>query len=51
MMDNEAQVRLYAIREMVLSSKGNARMLLYGNPKITIEEFLNTSQLLKKDSD
>ena len=51
MMDNEAQVRLYAFRELVLSSKGNARMLLYGNPKITIEEFLNTSQLLKKDSD
>ncbi|MEM6893581.1 MAG: DUF2807 domain-containing protein [Bacteroidota bacterium] len=51
MMDNDAQVRLYAFRELVLSSKGNARMLLYGNPKITIEEFLNTSQLLKKDSD
>lgn len=51
MMDNEAQVRLYAFRDIVLSSKGNARMLLYGNPKITIEEFLNTSQLLKKDTD
>ncbi len=47
-LENSASVRLNAYRDLELASKGSARTQLYGNPKITILEFLGTSQLIKK---
>ncbi len=41
--------RIYAFRNFVLNSSGTARTFLYGNPKITVSDFLDTSQLLKKE--
>ncbi|MCL6267293.1 GIN domain-containing protein [Flagellimonas myxillae] len=46
---NSAVARLYAYRDLELSAIDNTRIYLYGNPKITILEFLNTAQLLKKE--
>jgi hypothetical protein len=40
--------RVNAFQTFNLKSTGNSRTHLYGNPKITIEEFLDASQLLKK---
>ncbi|MEO9512713.1 MAG: DUF2807 domain-containing protein [Flavobacteriaceae bacterium] len=47
-LENTTSARIHAYRDFELSSKGNARIYLYGNPKITILEFLDTSQLIKK---
>lgn len=41
--------RVNAYRTFNLKSTGTSRTHLYGNPKITVEEFLDTSQLLKKE--
>jgi len=40
--------RVNAVKEIQLASRGQAKTLLYGQPKVTILEFLDTSQLLKK---
>ncbi len=40
--------RINAYRTFELKSTGNSKTHLYGNPKIVIEEFMDTSQLLKK---
>ncbi|UOY07853.1 DUF2807 domain-containing protein [Muricauda sp. SCSIO 64092] len=40
--------RINAYRTFTLKSSGNAKTHLYGNPKVAVEEFLDTSQLLKK---
>ncbi len=47
-LENSANARLNVYRDLELSSKGSARTLLYGNPQITVLEFTDTSQLLKK---
>ncbi|MEM8765238.1 MAG: DUF2807 domain-containing protein [Bacteroidota bacterium] len=47
-LENSANVRLNSYRDLELSSKGNGRTQLYGNPQITILEFLDNSQLIKK---
>ncbi len=39
---------LFAVEEFKLSSRGSARTYLHGSPQITISEFLNTSELLKR---
>lgn len=44
-----ANARVYAFGDISINSSGNASIYLYGTPKITIEEFLDTSQLLKKE--
>lgn len=41
--------RVNAYRTFNLRSTGNSKTHLYGNPKITIDEFFDTSQLLKKE--
>lgn len=41
--------RINAYRTFNLKSSGSSKTHLYGNPKITIEEFLDTSQLIKKE--
>nr|WP_256442750.1 DUF2807 domain-containing protein [Flagellimonas sp. 389] len=43
-----ANARLYAYRDLELSAKGSSRIYLFGNPKITITEFTDTTQLIKK---
>ncbi|UJH68366.1 GIN domain-containing protein [Allomuricauda sp. SCSIO 65647] len=48
-VQESANVNVYAYRDLELSSKGNARTYLYGTPKITVLEFLDTSQLIKKN--
>jgi len=40
--------RLHATRSLELQSRGSAKTFLHGEPKITLLEFLDTSQLLKK---
>ncbi|WP_435624658.1 GIN domain-containing protein [Flagellimonas sp.] len=47
-LGDAANVRVNSYRDLELSSKGNAKTQLYGNPKITILEFMDTSQLIKK---
>ena len=47
-VENEANVRINAFQDLELNAKGNSRTYLYGNPKITILEFMDTSQLIKK---
>lgn len=44
-----ADANVYAYREFELGSKGNGKTYLYGTPKITITEFLDTSQLIKRE--
>ena len=41
--------RVNAYRTFTLRSTGDSKTHLYGNPKITIEEFFDTSQLVKKE--
>lgn len=47
-LDETPTVRLNAYREFELYSRGSSKTYLYGNPKITIHEFLDTSELLKR---
>ncbi|WP_420321564.1 GIN domain-containing protein [Flagellimonas sp.] len=47
-IENTASARVYAFRDLELRAKGNTKTYLYGNPKITILEFLDTAQLIKK---
>ncbi|TMU54382.1 GIN domain-containing protein [Flagellimonas algicola] len=48
-LENSAVARLNVYRELELSAIDNTRTYLYGNPSITLIEFLNTAQLLKKE--
>ena len=47
-MENDPSAWVYAFRDLELSVKGNSRVYLYGTPQITVLEFLDTSQLIKK---
>ena len=47
-LEESATARINAFRAMKLKSRGSAKTYLYGDPKITILEFLDTSQLIKK---
>nr|WP_262909135.1 DUF2807 domain-containing protein [Muricauda sp. M10] len=47
-MENDPSAWVYAFRDIELSLKGNSRVYLYGTPQITMLEFLDTSQLIKK---
>ncbi|MEX0288729.1 MAG: DUF2807 domain-containing protein [Flavobacteriaceae bacterium] len=47
-VEETSNARIYAFRDLVLTSKGSARTQLYGDPKITINEFLDTSELVKR---
>ena len=46
--EDSPSAEIRAINDFQLSSKGAAKTGLYGNPKITITEFLDTSQLDKE---
>ncbi|MEA1784591.1 DUF2807 domain-containing protein [Arenibacter sp. GZD96] len=47
-LNDSATLSVWATDSLMLSSKGSARTFLYGDPKIEIREFLDTSQLIKK---
>ncbi|RIV43002.1 GIN domain-containing protein [Flagellimonas pelagia] len=47
-MENDPSAWVYAFRDLELSVKGNSKVYLYGTPQITVLEFLDTSQLIKK---
>lgn len=47
-LDETPTVRINAYRDFELYSKGSSKTYLYGNPKIIIHEFLDTSELLKR---
>lgn len=49
-VEESASARINAFRELELKSRGNSKTYLYGDPKITILEFLDTSQLIKKEN-
>ena len=44
-----ADARVYAFGDISIKSSGDSGIYLYGTPKITIEEFLGRSQLIKKE--
>ncbi len=48
-LDETAKARLYAYKSIELSSSGSAKTYLWGNPKIILNEFLNTSELYKRE--
>lgn len=48
LVEESASARVNAFSTIELQSRGTAKTYLYGSPKITILEFLDTSQLLKK---
>lgn len=41
--------RLYAFKDFELSSRGSSKTYLYGNAKITLLDFLDTSELYKRN--
>ena len=47
-LEETSNARIYAFKEIELLSRGSAKTYLYGNPKITIIEFLDTSELHKQ---
>ena len=47
-IEESASARVNAFRAIELNSRGNGKTYLYGPARITILEFLDTSQLLKK---
>ncbi len=48
--EDSPDARVFAVDEFELSSKGASKTSLYGNPKITMLEFLDTSQLHKENN-
>ena len=49
-MEDSPLARLNALTDFELSSRGASKTYLYGNPKVTILEFLNTSELHKEQN-
>ena len=47
-VEESASARVNSFRAIELKSRGSAKTYLYGDPEITILEFLDTSQLIKK---
>ncbi len=48
-LDESPDAKIFVSENLELSSKGGSRTYLYGTPKITIVDFLNASQLIKKE--
>lgn len=48
-LEGSTDAKLNAIEHIGLSVRGSSKTHLYGNPEITIEEFLDTSQLHKEN--
>ncbi|WP_437397443.1 GIN domain-containing protein [Flagellimonas lutimaris] len=48
-ISGNTSARTYAFRDVDIAASGNASIYLYGTPHITIQEFLDTAQLIKKE--
>ena len=48
-LEETAKARVFAYKSIDLSSSGSAKTYLWGNPKIILNEFLNTSELYKRE--
>ncbi len=48
-LEETTKARLNAYKSIELSSSGTAKTYLWGNPKIILNEFLNTSELYKRE--
>ncbi len=48
-MEDDPVAHIYAHGDLELSAKGRSRVYLYGTPKVTILDFLDTAQLIKKE--
>lgn len=48
-ISGNSNARVYAFRDIAIKATQDARIYLYGTPKITIDEFLDTVQLIKKE--
>jgi hypothetical protein len=44
-----ANARVYAFSDIQINATGGASIYLYGTPNITITDFLDTAQLIKKE--
>ncbi|RNC91870.1 MAG: DUF2807 domain-containing protein [Allomuricauda sp.] len=47
-LQESSNATVNSYREIKLATSGNSKTFLYGNPKIVVEEFLDTSQLIKR---
>ena len=48
--EDSPSAKIYVLNDLDLSSKGSSKTSLYGNPRITISEFLDTSELHKENN-
>jgi len=48
-LEETTKARLHAYKSIELSSSGSAKTYLWGNPQIIIHEFLNSSELYKRE--
>ena len=48
-LEETTKARVYAYKSIELSSAGSAKTYLWGNPMIILNEFLNTSELYKRE--
>jgi hypothetical protein len=47
-LEESPSARVYAFKEIELSSRGSSKTYVYGNAKITLLDFLDTSELYKR---
>jgi hypothetical protein len=47
-LENSSSAYLRALEELELATNGSSKAYIYANPKITIVEFLDTSELIKR---
>lgn len=48
-LEETAKARVYTYKSIELSSSGSSKTYLWGNPRIILNEFLNTSELYKRE--
>lgn len=48
-MEGSANARFFAHQNFTLSSSGTAKTYLYGNPQVTVSQFMGTSTLFKRE--
>lgn len=47
--EDDPDVRVHALNELDISAKGSSKISIYGNPRIIMTEFLDTSELHKEN--
>lgn len=48
--EDSPSAKIYVLNDLDLSSKGSSKTYLHGNPKITVSEFLDTSEIHKENN-